>query len=71
MDVFDLDKDIIDRYKAFVRSFTKIRSPELKEKVDALYETKRFWPELLIQLGKRDCASALMRRKPRISEKSA
>ena len=51
MDVFDLDKTIIDQYKAFARSFTKIRSPELKAKVDALYETKRFWPEPLLQLN--------------------
>ena len=51
MDVFDLDKDVIGQYKAFARSFTKIRSPELKAKVDALYETKRFWPEPLIQLN--------------------
>ena len=51
MDVFDLDKDVIDQYKAFARSFTRIRSPELKAKVDALYETKRFWPEPLIQLN--------------------
>ena len=51
MDVFDLDKTVIDRYKAFARSFTDIRSPELNAKVDELYATKRFWPEPLIQLN--------------------
>ena len=51
MDVFDLDEAVIDRYKAFARSFTDIRSPELNTKVDELYATKRFWPELLIQLN--------------------
>ena len=51
MDVFDLDASVIDRYRAFARSFTKIRSPELNEKVNDLYGTKRFWPEPLIQLN--------------------
>ena len=48
MDVLDLDESVIDRYKAFARSFTDIRSPELNAKVDELYATKRFWPEPLI-----------------------
>ena len=51
MDVFDLDESVIDRYKAFARSFTDIRSPELNAKVDELYAAKRFWPEPLIQLN--------------------
>ena len=51
MDVFNLDETVIDHYKAFARSFTNIRSPELKAKVDELYATKRFWPEPLIQLN--------------------
>ncbi len=51
MDVFDLNTTVIDRYKAFARSFTDIRSPELSAKVDELYATKRFWPEPLIQLN--------------------
>ena len=51
MDVFDLDETVIDSYKAFARSFTNIRSPELNAKVDNLYATRRFWPEPLIQLN--------------------
>ena len=51
MDVFDLDEAVIDRYTAFARSFTRIRSPELNAKVDELYATRRFWPEPLIQLN--------------------
>ena len=51
MDVFDLDKTVIRRYTTFARSFTKIRSSELKKKVDGLYSDKRFWPEPLIQLN--------------------
>ena len=51
MDVFNLDETVIDHYKTFARSFTTIRSLELKEKVDELYATKRFWPDPLIQLN--------------------
>ena len=51
MDAFDLDETVIERYKAFARSFTNIRSPELNAKVEELYATKRFWPEPLIQLN--------------------
>jgi len=51
MDVFALDERLIDQYRAFARSFTRIRSPELKSKVDALYSARRFWPEPLIQLN--------------------
>ncbi len=51
MDVFNLDETVIDRYKTFARSFTTIRSPELKEKVGDLYATKRFWPDPLLQLN--------------------
>ena len=51
MDVFNLDETVIDHYKTFARSFTNIRSPELKEKVDELYAAKRFWPDPLIQLN--------------------
>ena len=51
MDVFELDKAVVGQYEKFARSFTDIRSPELREKVDALYESKRFWPDPLIQLN--------------------
>lgn len=51
MDVFNLDQFVIDQYKAFSRSFTKIRSPEIASKVDALYDDKRFWPEPLLQIN--------------------
>ena len=51
MDVFNLDQVVIDQYKAFSRSFTKIRSTEITSKVDALYDDKRFWPEPLLQIN--------------------
>lgn len=51
MDVFNLDQFVIDQYKAFSRSFTKIKSPEISSKVNALYDDKRFWPEPLLQIN--------------------
>lgn len=51
MDVFDLDEKVLDHYTAFARSFTRIRSMELQEKVDLLYAGRQFWPEPLIQLN--------------------
>jgi ATP-dependent helicase YprA (DUF1998 family) len=51
MDVFNLDHFVIEQYKAFSRSFTKIRSTEIESKVDALYDDKRFWPEPLLQIN--------------------
>lgn len=51
MDVFDLDEKLLGHYTAFARSFTRIRSIELRDKVDALYANRAFWPEPLIQLN--------------------
>jgi superfamily II DNA/RNA helicase len=51
MDVFNLDQFVIDQYKTFSRSFTKIKSPEISSKVNALYDDKRFWPEPLLQIN--------------------
>lgn len=51
MDVFDLDASLLDQYTRFARSFTRIRSVELEQKVNALYAGRRFWPEPLLQLN--------------------
>ena len=51
MDVFNLDHFVIEQYKDFSRSFTKIRSNEIASKVNALYGDKRFWPEPLLQIN--------------------
>ena len=50
MDVFKLDQQVINQYKNFSRSFTKIRSPN-SSKADALYDEKRFWPDPLLQIN--------------------
>jgi DEAD/DEAH box helicase/Domain of unknown function (DUF1998)/Helicase conserved C-terminal domain len=51
MDVFSLSENLTKQYTTFARSFTKIRSTELKEKVDELYAGRKFWPEPLLQLN--------------------
>lgn len=51
MNVFDLDADLIGRYESFARSFTDIRSPDLKRQIDAIYDRGHFWPEPLIGLN--------------------
>jgi Lhr-like helicase len=51
MDVFSLAKSLTFSYADFARSFTKLRSREIIEKVDSLYGKQRFWPEPLLQLN--------------------
>ena len=51
MDVFALDADLVGKYEAFSRSFTQIRATDLKDKIDAEYASRRFWPEALIGLN--------------------
>ena len=51
MDVFELQKSVIDEYKKFSGSFTQIKSKEIKSKVDDLYKDKKFWPEPLLQIN--------------------
>ena len=51
MDVFALAERVTERYGSFARSFTTIRSSELKHKVDERYANRQFWPEPLLQLA--------------------
>jgi len=51
MDVFDLDLSLIRDYERFARSFTHIRSSDIRERVEALYASRRFWPEPLVSVN--------------------
>ena len=51
MDVFDLDQTLVDDYTRFSRSFTQIRAQDIASQVNAIYATRRFWPEPLISLN--------------------
>ncbi len=51
MDVFSLRDSVINEYRDFARSFTKIFAKDIKEQVEAIYEQEKFWPEPLIQIN--------------------
>jgi hypothetical protein len=53
VNVFDLDRALVDDYERFARSFTLIRAPDIREQVEALYASDRFWPEPLISINPR------------------
>ena len=51
MDVFDLDRTLVEDYASFARSFTQIRASDIRDQVDAIYASQRFWPEPLITIN--------------------
>lgn len=53
MNIFDLDKALVDRYASFARSFSSIRAPEIDQQVRAIYDQGKFWPAPLITINPR------------------
>src|ERR1700692_1732576 len=51
VDVFDLDRTLVADYASFARSFTQIRAQDILDQVDAIYASRRFWPEPLITVN--------------------
>jgi ATP-dependent helicase YprA (DUF1998 family) len=51
VDVFDLDRTLVADYARFARSFTQIRAQEIRDRVDEIYASRRFWPEPLITIN--------------------
>jgi hydroxymethylpyrimidine pyrophosphatase-like HAD family hydrolase len=51
VDVFDLDRTLVDDYASFARSFTQIRARDIQDQVDVIYASGRFWPEPLITIN--------------------
>jgi hypothetical protein len=51
VDVFDLDRTLVADYERFARSFTQIRAQDIRDQVDAIYASRRFWPEPLITIN--------------------
>ena len=45
VDVFDLDRTLVADYASFARSFTQIRAQDIREQVDEIYASRRFWPD--------------------------
>jgi ATP-dependent helicase YprA (DUF1998 family) len=53
MNVFELDQALVNDYERFARSFTLIRAPDIRQQVEELYASDRFWPEPLISINPR------------------
>lgn len=51
MDVFELDRCLVEDYQLFARSFTTIRASDIREQVDAIYATGKFWPEPIVSIN--------------------
>jgi hypothetical protein len=51
MNVFDLDRVLVNDYERFARSFTQIRAIDIRSQVEALYASDRFWPEPLVSIN--------------------
>ena len=51
MNVFDLDRALVNDYERFARSFTQIRALDIRSQVAKIYATNRFWPEPLISIN--------------------
>ncbi len=51
MKAFDLDRDLVEQYGSFSRSFSKIRAADLSGAIDAHYDSGRFWPDALLSLN--------------------
>ncbi len=51
MNVFELDRALVQDYERFARSFTQIRAPDIRQQVQEIYASNRFWPEPLISIN--------------------
>jgi Lhr-like helicase len=53
MNVFELDRALVEKYAKFSRSFSVIRAPEIEEQIGSAYELGRFWPDPLVTINPR------------------
>ena len=53
MKAFEFDHRLIDSYARFSRSFSSIRSEDLKSEIDGQYDAGRFWPDALLSINPR------------------
>ncbi|MFG6490520.1 DEAD/DEAH box helicase [Roseateles sp. BYS78W] len=51
MDVFKFREHLVGEYAQFSRSFTRLRSDDIRAFVDREYASQRYWPEPLIQIN--------------------
>lgn len=53
MRAFEFDYHLISSYERFSRSFSSVRSEDLRAAIDAQYDAGRFWPDALLSLNPR------------------
>ena len=51
MKVFDLDRQVVENYSNFSRSFSTIRATDLRDEIKHQYDKGRFWPNALLSLN--------------------
>lgn len=51
MDVFQFREHLVGECAQFSRSFTRLRSDDIREFVDREYASQRYWPEPLVRLA--------------------
>lgn len=51
MDVFSLRDTVVEDYEKFATSFTTIHAPDIATQIREIYDSKRYWPEPLIQIN--------------------
>lgn len=51
MDVFEFRKKLVADYSDFTRSFTRIKSVDIKAFVDREYDSQKYWPAPLVQVN--------------------
>lgn len=49
--VFQFRDNLISDYSLFSRSFVKVSSYDIKNKIDAEYDNSRYWPDPLVQIN--------------------
>ena len=53
MKAFEFDRNLVNTYERFSRSFIGIRSEDLRTTIDSQYDARRFWPDALLSLNPR------------------
>jgi superfamily II DNA/RNA helicase/very-short-patch-repair endonuclease len=51
VDVFEIQRRLVEDYKSYVESFVTIRDPRIRAFVDQEYAQGKYWPEALVQLN--------------------
>lgn len=53
MNIFELDRALVERYASFARSFSSIKAPEIDRQIRAVYDERKFWPDPLVTINPR------------------